>query len=179
MKFLIIFICVAVTGCSSIVPYEENFACRKKDNLGKCIGMQDAYEEAITGEEQHPYIKPASEANSEDMITYAAQKKSSIQTKSSAYLSYIDAYYNELSSIVNKPVSPMIKQAKTIRTLILPYVGTSYSGSSYSGKSYTGTKKTLWMERYAYTIVEEPNFILGQYLLKKKPPLETLMTINK
>lgn len=161
MKHIVIFLVftASLAGCS-LAPYEEEFACRKKDQLGKCISMQDAYEEAVTGKNMHPSIIKKSEQNGEEPSSSSVASVAA--TPNEAYDRYVNSYYNEITSMVDNPVTPLVKQAKTIRTLILPYPG-------------TGDSKTLWMERYAYTIVEEPNFVMGQYLTKKPELLETLL----
>ncbi len=135
-----------LSGCSALMPYDDEFGCRPKDGTGKCADMNKAYKQAVTG------------------VTYAQTQlepnKQTLAPAQNAYGQYVDRYYAEISSMVDKPITPMVKQAKTIRTLILPY------------PSKTGEIKTLWMERYAYTIVREPDFVLGQYLSQKPRLLE-------
>ncbi|MBQ4839840.1 type IV conjugative transfer system lipoprotein TraV [Pseudoalteromonas luteoviolacea] len=158
-KVLIVVLCIAMGGCS-LVPYEEDFACRKKDGLGKCISMHEAYDEAVAGVERHPPMVPASEQEddtAQDKVITAPPI-----SKSGSYDQYIESYYKEIGAIVARPVTPMVKQAKTIRTLVLPYSGTSHDN-------------TLWMERYAYSIIDEPAFVMGQYLTKKPDLLESIL----
>jgi conjugal transfer pilus assembly protein TraV len=134
-----------LSGCASFVPYDNEFSCRSTDTSGKCLDMQTAYDKATAG------------INSTSPPPAA---------KPDAYTDYVQSYYAEIASLVDKPITPMVKQAKTVRTLILPYPG-------------KGDTKTLWMERYAYTIVEEPDFVLGQYLTRKVKLMENLLKLNK
>ena len=163
----ILLVLVVLSGCS-IVPYENDFACRLKDNFGKCIGMDDAYNEARTGVEKHPKMKPASEQDNSDDgknkgIANVEQDSSAPGTEN--YNNYINGYYKELNKLVDNPVTPMVKQAKTVRTLIIPY---SNDGGN-----------TMWGERYAHTIVKEPSFIYGQYMIKKSEKLESIMDFDE
>ncbi|WP_339145176.1 type IV conjugative transfer system lipoprotein TraV [Pseudoalteromonas galatheae] len=163
MKKIILplFIAGSLSACS-LAPYEEDFACRKKDQLGKCISMQQAYEEAVTGEEIYPPMKPASEQDSENINNSLPLENGKSNSHGNlAYDRYVNSYYNEISSLVDKPVTPMVKQAKTVRTLILPYSNSS--------------DNSLYMERYIYSIVEENQFVLGQYLMKMPQPVEPLI----
>jgi conjugal transfer pilus assembly protein TraV len=138
MRFLLLVSAATalLTGCTSFMPYDDEFRCRSTDGTGKCLNMHQAYNKAVAG------IAPGN-----------TQPKTAA-AKPDAYNGYVDRYYAEIASMVDKPITPMVKQAKTIRTLILPYPG-------------KGDTKTLWMERYAYTIIQEPDFVLGQYLTRK------------
>lgn len=163
-KFIhILAILTFISGCS-VIPYEEEFGCRLKDNFGKCISMGDAYTEAKTGVEVYPKMKPASEQDNSDdsdlSVGETAQPLHATNSNSN-YNQYINGYYQELNKLVDNPITPMVKQAKTVRTLIIPY-------SSDGGK-------TMWGERYAHTIVQEPSFIYGQYMIKKPQSLESIM----
>lgn len=157
---LAVVLILTMNGCS-LVPYEEDFACRKKDGFGKCISMHEAYDEAVTGIERHPAMVPASEQEDDGGIE---SKKTATPPASIGgnYDRYIESYYKEIGAIVDRPITPMVKQARTIRTLVLPYSGASQDN-------------TLWMERYAYSIVDEPDFVMGQYLTKKPDLLESIL----
>ena len=45
---------IGLSGCSSLIPYEEEFACKRPDNMGKCINTEQAYEEARSGNSVTP-----------------------------------------------------------------------------------------------------------------------------
>ncbi len=40
---------VLLTGACGTTPYREEFACALQDDYGKCIDVQGAYQEAVTG----------------------------------------------------------------------------------------------------------------------------------
>lgn len=146
---LSVLVSLLLSGCSALMPYDDEFGCRPKDGTGKCADMNKAYQQAVAGV-------------SHAQMQLEPNKPAPAPTQN-AYGQYVDSYYAEISSMVDKPITPMVKQAKTIRTLILPY------------PSKEGEIKTLWMERYAYTIVQEPDFVLGQYLTRKSQLLENFL----
>ena len=58
--FNILTVCVVgLSGCS-MLPYENDYSCRFKDNYGKCISVDKAYKEAVTGESQGKPMQPKS-----------------------------------------------------------------------------------------------------------------------
>ena len=61
-KLNLCIVTLMVSGCS-LVPYENEFSCQLEDNYGKCINVESAYEEAVTGVEQYPHMQKASERN--------------------------------------------------------------------------------------------------------------------
>lgn len=167
-KFILVLFVFLFASACSVVPYENDFACRLKDNYGKCISMDDAYKEAKTGIEEHPLMKPASEQDDEDEEVIKKNESNIVDISKKQdmnYDNYINGYYKELNKLVDKPITPMVKQAKTIRTLIIPY-------SNDSGS-------TMWGERYAHSIIKEPSFIYGQYMLKKSERIESIMHPNE
>jgi len=56
----------------------------------------------------------------------------------------------------------MLKPPKTVRTLILPY-------------SKNNENKRLYMPRYVYSVVENPQWVLGDYLHNKKRNIDTIL----
>lgn len=183
-----IILCAALTaalsGCS-IFPYEEEFACKMKDNLGKCQSMQASYDEAITGVETAPPMKKASEQEDENdspamrrtwrdakgnyrpPSTYTAgsttpdQPRSQLPTETNAtgYVGYRAAVYDELRQYVQQPTTPMIAPARAVRTMILPYTSTS-------------DHNRLYMPRYVMSLVNQPRFVIGEYLYKDRASQE-------
>ncbi len=67
------------------------------------------------------------------------------------YPGYQDAVYDQLAAIIEEPVTPMVAPAKTVRTLILPYADPKGEGR-------------LYMPRFIYSLLEQPRFVLGDYL---------------
>mgnify|MGYP000648663231 CR=1 FL=1 len=163
MKTVLVLITILLTGCS-IVPYEEEFACKRKNNLGKCISALEAYEEAVTGVEKAPYMVPASEQDDEDNKEDETKRKVNHlmvnNNKPSEYTSYLNGYYSELKELVDDPKTPMVRQARKVRTLVLPY---------------NPSEKVIYMDRYIYSILDEPLFVMGKYLIKESVPVEQLI----
>ncbi len=178
-RFVLPALVLLTSGCS-LMPYENEFACRLKNNLGKCISVAEAYEEAVTGVEKAPYMTPASEQESHDdtprePLAHQRNKEryehlnqpyspvpkpvASAQVAppppQAAYPGYRDAVYTKLKGLVEQPQAPMVAAPRTVRTMILPYTSSL-------------ERNRLWMPRYVYNIVQEPYFILGEYLVKDR-----------
>ena len=175
-------IALLMLGGCSLMPYENEFACRMKNNMGKCISVADAYEEAVTGESKGPYLVPASEQDEEaqapvETKPLLAHQKNKDQFQSAvaptpvvkpetdkmpppepvipAYPGYRDAVYTKLKGLIDQPQAPMVAAPRTVRTMILPYTSTL-------------DRNRLWMPRYVYNIVKEPYFIMGEYLTNER-----------
>lgn len=152
-----------IQGCS-ILPYEEDFACKLKDNLGKCQDVSAAYEEAVTGVSKAPPMKKASEQDDDedsrdpdierDDSETAPASPLPTATNQTGYVGYRQAVYSKLQQYVEAPETPMVTPAKTVRTMILPYTTTT-------------DRNRLYMPRYVMSIVNEPKFVMGQYLYKR------------
>lgn len=144
----------ALSGCS-ILPYENTFSCRIKDNFGKCMSVDDAYEEAVTGVSKHPTIGSEEKQKKETGGNDGSEKNEGDPIQSidsaTAYDSYKAQVYQELSSLVQAPKTPMLRPTKTIRTWILSYADSD-------------DKKTLYMPRFVYSIIDDPEWVLGDYL---------------
>lgn len=150
----------ALTGCS-MLPYENDYSCRLKDNYGKCISVESAYTEAVTGESQGEPMKPKSKQG------FGRRKKSPensqmAQHSGSAYENYRDRTYHQLGELIKQPNTPLLQPPKIIRTLVV-----SYSSSS--------KQDTLYMPRYVYTVVQDPKWVLGQYLHGKPELIQSLV----
>ena len=171
IKALIVVLLVAASGCS-ILPYEDEFSCRKTDDYGKCISVEEAYEEAVTGISKSPTLIPVSEQSNdaEERHRHDAKRSSETQGKASAaepsahvpiapspinpataYTNYKASVYNELTTLIDAPRTPMLKPVTTIRTLILSY-------------SENNNNKVIYMPRYVYSIVDEPRWVLTERL---------------
>ena len=155
-KGLLIIMALLCSGCSWLMPYEEDFACRLKDNYGKCVSVEEAYEEAVTGESQGEFLRKSDyeEEENSDSETGTTANHSTEKQTNKEFTTYRQNMYNELSELIEDPITPMLKPPKTIRTLILPY-------------SAKNEKVRLFMPRYVYSIVDDPRWVLGEYLYKK------------
>src|SRR3546814_4849647 len=70
----------------------------------------------------------------------------------SAYGSYRDSVYHELKGLIEAPVTPMLKPARTVRTLILPYADRQ-------------RPDRLYMTRYVYSVIDKPVWVVGGALV--------------
>ena len=170
------------------MPYENKFSCSLEDNFGKCISVEAAYEEAVTGVEKYPHMVRASENNRQARADREQDISGSQRTKeqpigrnqranermpaptadipapspTSAFSGYRDQVYDQLGTMVQAPRTPMIKPPRAVRTMILPY-------------SSELKQNRLYMPRYIYSIVDEPKFVMGQYLIKKPELTDSLI----
>lgn len=144
-----------LAGCS-MLPYENEFSCSRTDQYGKCLNLEKAYQESVTGQSQGEPMVPASKQTSK-------QKKSNGQTHPEAPAApttallpkplsdYQSARYRTLTDLLQQPKKPMLRPPVTVRTLIL----------SYSDRD---RKQRLYLPRYVYSILEDPQWLMGTYL---------------
>ncbi|RJG52369.1 conjugal transfer protein TraV [Sphingobium terrigena] len=145
-----------LSGCATMgslmSPYSEKFSC-KNDDHGQCIHPERAYEDAVAGvaSKSDPAV-----TNDRKMLhdQPAAERARSggRATAPSAYGSYRDSVYQELKGLIEAPVTPMLKPARTVRTLILPYADRQ-------------RLDRLYMPRYVYSIVDKPVWVVGGTLV--------------
>lgn len=156
------------SGCS-IIPYEDEYACKLKDSLGKCQSMENSYEEAVTGVETSSAMVPASERDIKDQPQDNNANTTDLigdQQSLTSYQRYIDQYYARLKSLIVQPKTPVISQATQMRMLVLPYVN----------KDQT----VMYMARHIYWVHKQPEFIMGNYLKKPAEILDTpIFNVNK
>ena len=161
IKPLLLITLLFMSACSTLNPYEENFVCTNKDNHGKCLDVHGAYNEAVSETD----IAPHFDQNGKFHQPHASSTKSYAQgqstTTANGFNGYKDQEYQRLHSLLDEPVAPVVRPALTIRTLILPY------------RSETTKKEYLYMPRYVFSILEQPSFIMGDYLLDDSQNLYT------
>jgi conjugal transfer pilus assembly protein TraV len=149
---------LTLSGCSSLIPYEEDFACKRPNNMGKCIDTEQAYEEVRSGNSVTPYAVPASMQDDDD-----AQGRPTMNLQifdaNQGYSQYLDANYRETANLLNSGITPVLSNGDTIKIVLVPN---------------RVTDKMLLSERIMYVIIEEPEFIMGDYLIEKKAPIPTL-----
>lgn len=136
-----------LTGCaplgSLMSPYSERFSC-KNDDHGQCIHPSQAYEDARAGiaSRSDPAI-----TNDREMLKERTGNPVARGT-GAAYGSYRASLYRELQGLIDAPVTPMLKPARTIRTLILPYADPQ-------------RPERLYMPRYVFSILDRPEWVVG------------------
>ncbi|MDH5543683.1 MAG: TraV family lipoprotein [Nitrospinota bacterium] len=159
------------SACASVMnPYEGDFTCPKTHN-GKCVSINEAYEESINGKKiEKPKLKSKqvskptqdeSFLDSNGMQLYEFEKpvkklKENSEKENSLELlepseMYQDALYSEMSALIKEPVTPVVRVPNTVRVLLLPYKDDETEG------------EMLFMYRYVFFILEKPYWILDGY----------------
>lgn len=150
----------ACTAIGSVMsPYPEKFSCKNSDH-GQCIHPERAYEDAVAGgaSRSDPRV-----TNDREMLKGSAISASpgltgrSKDKAATPYLGYRDSVYRELQGLVEAPVTPMLRPGRTIRTLILPYADRE-------------RPDRLYMPRYVYSILDKPQWVVGDYLVGPVDP---------
>lgn len=150
-----------LNGCTTIgsmmSPYSEKFSCRNRDH-GQCIHPDRAYADAVAGVSSHS--DPAvthdkamlkDRASTGDATAPAAPQAKTQGKKPAPYLSYRDSLYREMQGLIEAPETPMLRAGRTVRTLIMPYADRE-------------RPDRLYMPRYVYSILERPQWVVGDYL---------------
>lgn len=159
LKFVAVLCISLLSGCTALIPYEDEFSCKRPNNMGKCISTEDAYKELTTGENIAPYAKPASEKDDDD-INENKQNTININNEpNSGYKQYLDANYKETANLLKGGITPILSSGDTIKIVLVPN---------------RVTERMLLSERTMYIIIKEPEFIMGDYLLKKHIPTTSL-----
>ncbi|OPY70747.1 MAG: Type IV conjugative transfer system lipoprotein (TraV) [Syntrophorhabdaceae bacterium PtaU1.Bin034] len=128
------------SGCSTvgeaINPYGSSFNCRLAEN-GKCITMTGAY---------HESLQPVDSKNDGKKKGKAGEPKETDVSEAT----YQGSLYRKLSGLLEEPDTPMIAPPKVMRVLLLPY---------------KGTDKELFMYRYAYFLIDDYSWVLGDNIV--------------
>lgn len=149
---------VSLSGCA-LTPYEEDFACEGTEDYGRCVSVEGAYEQAVTGVPQGTKITRDHDEEDEgdgfyedefDDESLAAEKEEAGVDETSRYVSYRASVYSKLKRMVKEPVTPMVKQPEVVRTLVLNYQS-----------EIEGTP--LFMHRYVYFFGDKPKWVMGEY----------------
>ena len=150
MKFAITFatafiLALFLSACS-VLPYENDYSCRLKDNYGKCMSIQESYQGAKDNAANLELV-PGKRV---ELQQHARTKNGDVANQISSEHMYIEALYREMAALIREPETPITRAPKELRTLILSYTGDKDS-------------KTLYMPRYIYSIVEDANFVIQHY----------------
>lgn len=178
---LLILIAAALplSGCATVgsimSPYSEKFSCKNSDH-GQCIHPEKAYEDAVAG--RTPRSDPAVTRDKKLLRGNDVAPMDSAQPGASttaglrgeavpgAYAGYRDSVYRELQGLIDQPVTPMLKPAQAVRTLILPYADRQ-------------RPDRLYMPRYVYSILERPSWVVGGYLVEPVSPASQLPVLGQ
>ncbi|QJU58433.1 TraV family lipoprotein [Sphingomonas sp. AP4-R1] len=143
---------VGLSGCATVgsmmSPYSEKFDCKNSDH-GQCIHPDLAYADAVAGVTSKSDPKVTNDrAMLRGRDAGRAGSRSRGEIAGNAYGSYRDSVYRELKGLIEAPVTPMLKPAQTVRTLILPYADRQ-------------RPDRLYMPRYVYSVVDKPVWVVG------------------
>ncbi|NKJ00361.1 TraV family lipoprotein [Novosphingobium sp. SG707] len=165
-----------LNGCASIgsmmSPYSEKFSCKNRDH-GQCIHPDRAYADAVAGIPSHS--DPAvthdkamlkDRAGTGDATAPAAPQAKTQGKKPAPYLSYRDSLYREMQGLIEAPETPMLRAGRTVRTLIMPYADRE-------------RPDRLYMPRYVYSILERPQWVVGDYLVGSAVPAARLPVLGQ
>ena len=159
----------ACTAIGSVMsPYPEKFSCKNSDH-GQCIHPERAYEDAVAGAVSRSDPKVT---NDRKMLSNGATAASTGTTGrargkvAAPYIGYRDSVYRELQGLVEAPVTPMLRPGRTIRTLILPYADRE-------------RPDRLYMARYVYSILNQPQWVVGDYLVSPVSPSARVPVLNQ
>lgn len=152
---------VLLPACATIgsmmSPYSEKFSC-KNDDHGQCIHPEQAYEDAVAGTRSKSDRRVTNDKamlrGGHDM---ARTGRSAQRSGTDAWGSYRDSVYHELKGLIDAPTTPMLKPARTVRTLILPYADRQ-------------RPDRLYMPRYVYSLVDRPVWVVGGALIASPAP---------
>jgi conjugal transfer pilus assembly protein TraV len=129
------------------VPYSEKFDCKNSDH-GQCVHPDKAYTDAVAG----VATKSDPKVTNDKRMLRDAPARPARPGAATAYGSYRDSVYAELKGLIDAPVTPMLKPARTVRTLILPYADRQ-------------RPDRLYMPRYVYSVVDRPIWVVGGALI--------------
>nr|WP_254515217.1 TraV family lipoprotein [Novosphingobium sp. G106] len=145
-------------GCASLgkvmSPYSETFSCKNSDH-GQCVDPAQAHDDAVAGAPSRS--NPAVTRDKALIGGNPASKDRRAKRAGAPYAGYRDSVYRELQGLIDAPETPMLRQGRTVRTLILPYAD-------------RGRPDRLYMPRYVYSILDRPQWVVGDYLVN--PPAE-------
>lgn len=145
-----------LSGCSTIgsalSPYSEKWSCKNPDH-GQCIHPEQAYNQAVAGGKVR-----SDPAVTNDKALLKAQEKAAKTGKAvrissdDAYAGYRNSVYAEMQGLIDAPVTPMLRQPRTVRTLVMPYASAA-------------RPDVLYMPRYVYSVLSGPMWVVGDYLV--------------
>ncbi len=144
---------VLLSGCATLgsmmSPYPETFSC-KNDDHGQCIHPERAHADAVAGVVSKS--EPAVTNDRKILKDQGTTPRGGRQSAPDAFGSYRASLYHELKGLLEAPVTPMLKPARTVRTLVLPYADRQ-------------RPDRLYMPRYIYSILDKPAWVVGGTLV--------------
>ena len=168
-KCLIIITMLCLWGCGAILnPYKDDFSCPDQDK-GKCIKVEGAYKESLQKKKTNTLNEKENKAacekcrkeainNNVSEDTYCTACSTSETNKSgnnrrtteSSETMYQRAVNKKLATMLKAPNTPLIAPPQVMRVLVLPY---------------KGDMNELYMMRYIYLLIDDPKWVVGNYLI--------------
>lgn len=157
---MLVLLAITLSACSVLNPYEDDFAC-ELSNEGKCITIDEAYEESLSSSDgvDEAFDKQEtttldSDPESIDLDELSEEEKKQLQShlsdikqSQSLKTSYREDLYRDMSSLLKTPKTPLVAPPKVIRVLI---------------PAYEGTQGELFLSRYVFFISEGPRWVLKE-----------------
>lgn len=131
-------------------PYSETFSCKNSDH-GQCIDPAQAHSDAVTGVPSRSRASVTRDRSLLRSSRHFSAIPSPTERGGDGFGTYQDSLYRELKGLIDAPETPMLRQGRTVRTLILPY-------------ATSGRPDRLYMARYVYSILEQPEWVVGEYI---------------
>jgi len=119
--------------------------CAGIEDYGRCVPVEEAYEQAVNGNKRRPSV------SDQDVDDGNYRPGEQVKHQTDELGEYQKSYFARLKLLIEEPEAALIKKPKVIRGLVMPY-----------------GKKTLYTPRHIYIIVEDPSFILGDYMARPK-----------
>lgn len=160
LRLLLVPALAAPGGCATLgaamSPYSETYSC-KNDDHGQCIHPEKALDDALAGRTSRS--DPAV-TNDRRLLQGAGRDRARgmgrARSEPRTFEGYRDSVYRELADLIAAPVTPMLRPARTLRTLVLPYTDRN-------------RPDRLYMPRYVYWIPDRPEWVVGDYLVAPVP----------
>lgn len=158
-----------LSGCSSLMPYQEESACRF-NGLGKCLSIDKAYKEAVTGIDQGGNLvngqtntSSLNNLNADNQIPSEGLASSNLSAQGQANERFFDLFYKKTKALINQSNTPLLKPAVVRRVLILPY---------------TNQNSSQWFEpRYVYYIEDKPRWELDAQMLNNASDMQNQVNL--
>ncbi len=155
MKNLILIGVIVLTQSCSLLPYQEESAC-KFDGLGKCLPIDRAYKEAVSGINQGGKLVNGKKNSDLFWDTGLEVNNSNNQTATlTIEQDYQNSIYKQMRKLVQQPQMPLLKPATVRRVLILPYRSKNF-------KQWTSAT-------YVYYIEKQPQWTLDKVNANQVP----------
>ena len=164
---------LALPGCATIgsvmSPYSEKFSCKNNDH-GQCIHPGQAYADAVAGRASRS--DPAVTHDRKLLAPHQKQARGRDLGPARAMATppaMAQPGQGHVGALIEAPGSPMLRPARTIRTLILPYADRQ-------------RPDRLYMARYIYSILDRPAWVVGDYLVEpggRTPAPQVLRTMRE